>query len=74
MGSGVTDGGPWQGSIPQEEWISRISPWPTPWVVREIPSPREFEVLIQLEEIGIFFGRPGEVIPELEARALNGDR
>ncbi len=75
MGTGVTVGGPWQG-IHLEEWLSHISPWPRPWVAREMPllrSPeRDGETLEQLEALGIYFGQP--VDSHLEARTLDGDR
>jgi len=65
----ATDAGPWQG-MSQEEWISRISPWPVPWVVREVPTPlNTAETLYQLEELGIRFG-----ITESELRVLDGNR
>jgi hypothetical protein len=27
----VVDAGPWQG-MGRGEWVSRLSPWPTPWI------------------------------------------
>lgn len=65
----ATDAGPWQGPS-LEEWIARISPWPVPWVMREVPVPlNAAETLYQLEELGIRFG-----ITESELRVLDGNR